>query len=151
MANERSMSLFRSEVKPIIFNMIFGGMNTHSIYIIVPLMFTQGTRVFTHGQIPGFSGVFYFKNNGFYRLPFQWPFQVLEVRYHIKAYFRGIFPYPLHRPKHNGTPINRFLKWPLIISSWVEISLAYFINIFHYNTTTVGYFPTNIIIYHLVI
>ena len=49
----------------------------------------------------------------------QWEFQdpIMEVLYHIRPYFVGIFPYIGLKSRPyiwQVPPINRFLKWPLI-------------------------------------
>ena len=56
----------------------------------------------------------------------QWEFQdpKMEVLYHIRPYFAGIFPYIglKNRPKIYGRYLQfRFLKWPLILYPYVPM------------------------------
>ena len=64
-------------------------------------------------QVPGLAGDLWDTRPG------QWEFQdpEMEVLYHIRSYFLGIFPYIglNNRPYIYGKYLQfRFLKWPLI-------------------------------------
>ena len=84
-----------------------------------PYPFSHGfSPGFSHGFSPGFS-IFILFSHGFYQWEFQDP--KMEVLYHIRPYFAGMFPYIglKNRPKIYG--IGKYLQsigswpaWPFI-------------------------------------